>query len=282
MTIYLSYFFYTYFGDYMEVYIDVVILLNFLIDLILILSVALILRRKTNIKKIIKGSLIGGVSILALFLGSNRIVLILIKLITSFLIVVTSFGFRNIGYTIKNMIYLYISSIFLGGTLYMLNLELCYNNEGMIFYHNNMTLNYLILLVVTPIVIYLYIKESKNLKNNYSNYYNIDIYLKDGTKKSMTGYLDTGNKLKDPYKHRPIILVNSKVLDINYLDTNVLLVPYDTLNNHGLLRCIIPDKIYIDNIGYKYNYLIGISNEEIKIDGIDCILHSKLLERGIE
>lgn len=266
----------------MEVYIDVVILLNFLIDLILILSVALILRRKTNIKKIIKGALIGGVSILALFLGSNRIVLILIKIITSFLIVVTSFGFRNIRYTIKNMIYLYISSIFLGGTLYMLNLELCYNNEGMIFYHNNMTLNYLILLVVTPIVIYLYIKESKNLKNNYSNYYNIDIYLKNGTKKSMTGYLDTGNKLKDPYKHRPIILVNSKVLDINYLDTNVLLVPYDTLNNHGLLRCIIPDKIYIDNIGYKYNYLIGISNEEIKIDGIDCILHSKLLERGIE
>ena len=266
----------------MEVYIDVVILLNFLIDLILILSVALILKRKTNIKKIIKGALIGGVSILALFLGNNRIVLILIKLITSLLIVVTSFGFRNILYTIKNIIYLYISSIFLGGTLYMLNLELCYNNEGMIFYHNNMTLNYLILLVVTPIVIYLYVKESKNLKNNYSNYYNVDIYLKDGTKKSMTGYLDTGNKLKDPYKHRPIILVNSKVLDISYLDTNILLVPYDTLNNHGLLRCIIPDKIYIDNIGYKYNYLIGISNEEIKIDGIDCILHSKLLERGIE
>ena len=78
------------------------------------------------------------------------------------------------------------------------------------------------------------------------------------------------------------IKINSKVLDINYLDTNVLLVPYDPLNNHGLLRCIIPDKIYIDNIGYKYNYLIGISNEEIKIDGIDCILHSKLLERGIE
>ena len=194
--------------------------------------------------------------------------------------VVIAFNFMDIKYTLKNVLYLYISSSFLGGVLYMLNLELCYQNEGMIFYHNEMSLNYIIIIALAPFIIYIYIKESKNLKNNYANYYNIDIYLKDGNVKKMTAFLDTGNHLIDPYKNRPIILVNKKVLDVSYLDTNVLLVPYDSLNNHGLLRCIIPDKIYIDKVGFRYNYLIGIANSDIKIDGIDCILHTKLLERN--
>jgi len=264
----------------MEVYIDVVILLNFLIDLILIISVALILRRKTNFKKMIKGALIGGLSILCLFISSNKLIMLIIKFLTAFLIVITSFGYRDIKYTLKNILYLYLSSTILGGFLYMMNLELCYNNEGILFYHNNMSLNYIFLLIVSPIIIFTYIKECRNLKNNYSNYYNISIYLKEGKVIDMTAFLDTGNKLIDPYKHRPIILVNSKILNIDYLDTNILMVPYDTLNNHGLLKCIIPEKIYIEGIGYKSNYLVGITNEEIKIDGIDCILHSKLLERN--
>ena len=264
----------------MKVYIDVVIILNFLIDLILILSVAIVLRRKTNIKKLIMSSIIGSLSLCLLFLIKSNITLLLVKVISSIVMVVIAFNFRDIKYTLKNILYLYISSAFLGGVLYMLNLELCYQNEGMIFYHNEMSLNYIIIIVLAPFIIYIYIKESKNLKNNYANYYNVDIYLKDGNVKKMTAFLDTGNHLIDPYKNRPIILVNKKVLDVSYLDTNVLLVPYDSLNNHGLLRCIIPDKIYIDKVGFRYNYLIGIANSDIKIDGIDCILHTKLLERN--
>jgi len=90
----------------MEVYIDVVILLNFLIDLILIISVALILRRKTNFKKMIKGALIGGLSILCLFISSNKLIMLIIKFLTAFLIVITSFGYRDIKYTLKNILYL--------------------------------------------------------------------------------------------------------------------------------------------------------------------------------
>ena len=117
------------------------------------------------------------------------------------------------------------------------------------------------------------------IKNTYGNYYNIDIYLKDKTKTSLTGYLDTGNHLTDPYKNRPIILVNKDKINFNY--DNILLVPYDTLNNHGLLKCIIPDKIFIDTVGVKTNFLIGLSEEKINIEGVDCILHSSLMERTI-
>ena len=135
----------------MKVYIDVVIMLNFLIDLILILSVAIVLRRKTNIKKLIMSSIIGSLSLCLLFLIKSNITLLLVKVISSIVMVVIAFNFRDIKYTLKNVLYLYISSSFLGGVLYMLNLELCYQNEGMIFYHNEMSLNYIILLLLLPL-----------------------------------------------------------------------------------------------------------------------------------
>ena len=56
-----------------------------------------------------------------------------------------------------------------------------------------------------------------------------------------------------------------------------LLVPYNSINNNGLLRCIKVLKIEIDNKEYK-NVLVGLSMNNISIDGIDCILNNKLLE----
>ena len=248
----------------LKVYIDLVILLNFLIDLILIFSVALILRRQTNLKKIIRGALTGSLSIISLLFNINPIILIILKV-----------------YTIKNVFYLYTSSIILGGFLYMLELELCYRNEGMLFYHNGLKLNFIVLLFLSPIIICFYIKQARELKDNYSKYYNIDIYLKDGSISELTAFLDTGNKLVDPYFKRPIILVNKDKISFDYNNENILIVPYDSLNNHGLLKCIVPDKIYIDKIGIKKNFLIGISEDKIRMDGIDCILNTKLLEEDI-
>jgi len=187
--------------------------------------------------------------------------------------------FESIKYTLQNIFYLYTLSIILGGGIYLISIEVISKYSELSFLSNGIYLNFIILLVFSPLIIYVYIKQIKQIKNVYSNYYNIDIYLKDNTKTSLTGYLDTGNHLVDPYKNRPIILVNKNKIDFNY--DNILLVPYDTLNNHGLLKCIVPDKIYIDSVGIKKNFLIGISEEDINIEGVDCILHSSLMERTI-
>lgn len=263
------------------VYIDVVLLLNFLIDLILIFSVALILRRKTNLVKIIRGGLFGSLSIISLLFNINSFWLIIFRFIIAIIIVIIVFGYKDIKFTIRNVFYLYTSSVVLGGVLYMLELELCYKNKGMLFYHNGLELNFSVLLLLSPIIIFFYVKQARELKENYSKYYNIDVYLKNGNVLELNAFLDTGNKLIDPYFKRPIILINKDIIDFSYNDDNILIVPYDSLNNHGLLKCIIPDKIYIDNVGIRNNFLIGLSEDDIKIDGIDCILNSKLLEEDI-
>jgi len=263
----------------MKVYIEVVLLINFIIDFILLFGVCLILRRQTTLKRLILSSLVGSITMICMFFNLSGLSLFLIKLFTSFIMVVICCDFKSIKYTLKNIFYLYTLSIVLGGGIYLLSIEIISKYSKLSFLSNGVYINFIVLLVFSPLIIFIYVKQIKQIKNTYSNYYNIDIYFKDKTKTSLTGYLDTGNHLTDPYKNRPIILVNKDKINFSY--DNILLVPYDTLNNHGLLKCIVPDKIYIDNVGIKTNFLIGISEEEINIEGVDCILHSNLMERTI-
>ena len=265
----------------MKIYVDLVIILNFLVDLLLLFGVAIILRRQTTLKRLLLGAFIGGLTILSMFIEMDSISLFLVKIVISIIMCLVTFGYRNIRYTLNNLFYLYTSSIILGGGMYLINLECSYKYEGLMFYYEGLSVNLVVLLVMSPVIIYAYIKQGINLKNNYANYYNIDIYLDSGEVISATSFLDTGNKLEDPYKRRPIILLNKDKIKVDYEFHRLLLVPYDSLNNHGLLRCIIPKSIYIQGVGFRNNLLVGISNEEIMIDGVDCILSPKLLEKGV-
>lgn len=259
----------------MKIYIDLVLLLNLGFDFLLLLSVSLILRRNVPIYKLLIGAFIGSISVLTLFIKINTLELFILKIIISILMVLSSFKYKSLKYTIKNLIYLYLSSIILGGSLYLLNIEMTYQNNGIIFYKNKMSINFIILVILSPIIIYIYIKECKNLKNNYSNYHKVEINIKN-KKISCTGFLDTGNKLKDPYKKRPIILINNNYL--SKLDLNKIMVPAHTIMGTKLIECIKINELYIDNKKIKKEVLLGIIDKKIKIDGIDCLLHYKILE----
>lgn len=262
----------------MKIYLDLIFILNFGFDFLLLLVVGIVLRRSATIKRLLLGALTGGLSIFILFFNINSFELFLLKIIISIFMVIISFKYRNLKYTGYNLFFLYTASLLLGGFLYFLNVEFSYKQDGLIFYHNGLSINWILLLIVSPIILYVYIKQAFNLKNNYSNYYQIDIYFKDGSQKQLSAFLDTGNQLIDPYKKRPIILVNKKEVINRYSDSDIVLVPYETLNNHGLLKCIIPEKVFILGVGMKKNVLLGISEKDIRIDGVDCILHSKLME----
>lgn len=253
-------------------------MLNLLFDFILLTAVGLVLRRNVSIKKIFLGSFIGALSIFLLFIPLTTLSLFIYKLITSIIMVIIAFGFKDIKYTSKNVLFLYTISMILGGFLYYLNLEFSYKNEGIIFFSHGLSINVIVLIIISPLIVYIYIRQALELKNHYSHYYKVDLYFKDGTIKKLNGFLDTGNNLYDPYNNRPIILVDAKEINFELNEYNSLLVPYETINNHGLLKCIMVDKVYIVGIGEKRNVLVGVSKEKIKIDGINCILHSKLLE----
>ena len=255
----------------MKLYLDLIFLINIWFDFLLLMSVSILLKRNITIKKIIIGSIIGGLTIFILFFNLNNIELFLFKILVSILMIISTFSFKDLKYTLTNLGYFYLSSIILGGGLYLINNSFSYSSNGILMYHDGFSFNYLFLIIISPVIIIFYIKNNLKLKDNYSNYHKVDIVY-DKKVYHLNGYLDTGNNLYDPYKKRAIILVK---LNINYNLEDVIYTPYESLNHKGLVKCLKPDKIYVDKHEFK-NYLIGLSDDKFKIDGINCILHSNM------
>lgn len=268
-------FYYAIFGDNMKVYLDILFFLNFAFDFLLLTSVSLLLRRNAKLKRLLLASLIGGLSIFLLFLPLNSFSLFLWKIGISTLMTLIAFGYKDFSYTFKNILYLYMTSIVLGGVLYFLNVTFSYKQEGLVFYHNGLSINFIVLLLLSPIILKMYVKELRHLKNHYSHYYEVTLYL-EGKKYIMTAFLDTGNHLKDPYTKKPILLVYNKKLLENIRAP--ILVPYETASGSSMLSCIKGEKIVIKGIGERKNCLIGLLQQKIGIDGVDCILQEQILE----
>ncbi len=264
----------------MKIYVDLVLLLNFGFDLLLLFGVGILLRRQTTLKRLVLGALLGSVTIFSMFVSVSSFMLFFIKILISIGMVLVTFGYHDIKYTCRNLFFLYTSSILLGGFLYFLNLEFSYKNEGLVFYFHGLSINVIVLIILSPVIVYAYVKQGMMIRNQYSNYYNIDIYLRNGNVIPATAFLDTGNHLEDPYKKRPILLLNQNMMKIDYQKDTVLLVPYDALNHHGLLKCVVPDKVFIQGVGFRSDFLLGLANDEIKMEGIDCIMGCRLLERS--
>lgn len=262
----------------MKIYLDMVLIINFIFDFLLLLSVSLILKRNTKVNRIILGAFIGSFTILCLFIKMTSFTLFCFKAVISIFMILVSFGYRDIKYTIKNILYLYLLGIVLGGFLYFLNIQFSYKNNGIIFYHNGLSINIVFLIIVSPIILYIYIKQYKLLKVNYNQYYKLNLYLNENEVLNLNAFLDTGNKLVDPYKKRTIILLDKRKILFDINEFKMVLVPYKTVNGDGLLKCIKVKKVDIDGIGIKTNFLVGLLDFNISIDGVDCIINNKLLE----
>lgn len=250
----------------MKIYIELIVLTNFLIDFNILYIVNKLLKRNSSIKKIILAGLFGNITLIFLFINISSFFLFLIKILLAILMSIIAYCFKNIKYTLNNVTYIYMISTIFGGILYFLKANL-----------NNNSLYIKLILCLIPILTIEIIKYLNQLKSNYKYYYQIKINFKNNKNIELNSFLDTGNKLIDPYTNKGIILV-----DINKIKNLVkirspIYVPFKALNNTGLIKCVKPVSIEINGQVFN-NYLIGLSEQSFNIDGIDCILNYKLLE----
>lgn len=260
----------------MKIYIDLVLIVNFILDLILLMSVNFILRRNVSMKRLVLGSFIGNITLILLFIKMSNLLFIIFKLVTSILINVCAFGYKDFRYTTKNITYFYLVSVLLGGGIYFLKNQFAYSNKGLIFMEQDIGWCYGIVFSLGIFMFFKYVKSFKELDSHYSNYYNCKIYFDEENILEVNAFLDTGNKLKDPYSNKSIILVQEEMIDKSK-DYTMLYVPYHSLNSRGLLMCYKAWKI---EIGGKYcdKFLVGLSKDNFFIDGINCIINNKIME----
>ena len=210
---------------------------------------------KSNIR-LLFGSSVGTLSTFILFVNISNLELYILKILLSIIIILISFGKNNI---FVNTFYFYLISIIIGGILYLFDLT------------SNLYFNYLLLILFSPVIIYILIKELNKHRLNINDKYIVEITLGKKIYK-LEGFIDTGNRLISPIKKEPVILVN---IELNY--NNVIYIPYKALNTEGIIPCIKADKVKINNKIIN-NYLIGLAHDKFVIDGMNCILPNKLKE----
>lgn len=238
------------------IYIDELIMLNFIIDFLILKTTSSILKLNTKTSRLIISSIVGEISLLYLFVSFNNIELTLFKLLIGIIMNLISFGYINLKDFIKNLLYFYMFSFFLGGTLYYLKIE------SLVKY------KYYILLI--PIIMNILKKLTYNLKNILKLRHKVTIYLKNGNVLYLNGYMDTGNTLVDPYTNKNVIIINKDIKE------KFFLVPFKTIENSSLLKCFKPKKVYIDGIGERNDIVVGVTNK--KFNGFNCLLNYNLME----
>lgn len=266
-------------GDGMKLYLDVLFFLNMGFDFLLLMTVSYLLNRKASFKRLLLGAFFGGSTIFILFLPLNSFTLFLYKVVVSIGMILLTFSYRDLKYTLKNLFYLYMTSIVFGGFLYFLNTEFSYKQVGLIFYHEGLSINFIFLIVFSPIILYLYVKQMKWLKEERSYYHSFSILFDESFKRiEGVSFLDTGNQVVDPYQNRPVILLDKRkfIYDLNRF--KMILVPITTASGSALLPCIQPKEIQIDGKVVKQKILIGLLEEKISLDGVDAILSLKVME----
>lgn len=240
----------------MKVYIDLIIIINFFYDFLIISATSTLLKRNVPILRIIISSILGEISIVTLFISFDKLILILFKILLSILMVYISFGRHKF---LESIFYFYVITIILGGSSYL-------------FGGDTYITNVILLMLISPVIITLYIKSIREHKSKLNCLY--DVILIEGSESyKFNGYLDTGNKLIDPITKLPVIMINK---ELNIDAKKKFLVPYKVINNESILECIKVDKVLVD--GKCINVLLGLCEKSIFKDNIDVILNDSLRE----
>lgn len=241
----------------MEIYIEWIFILNYLLDFIILYGTKRLLNYRVKVNRLLLGSLFGACSIYFLFISISSFYLFLIKIIMAIIIIIITFGFKNF---FKNLFYFYFISICIGGSIYLLDIQ------------SNYTLTMIMIFVLSIFIIFILYYELNIYKNVDSYRYIVKIYYHNKLYE-LEGFLDTGNMLKSPYSGDSILLV-----DINIPSKRFIYIPFKALNNTGVIPCIRPDRVVINNTLFN-NCLIGLAKDKFSFNHCSCILPNKFKEK---
>lgn len=262
----------------MKIYLDYIFFINFLFDFILLLGVSIILRRNVSKFRLFLGSLFGGVSFFIIFFNMSSFMFFILKMFLAVIMLIITFSYKDLKYTMNNFIYLIILSVLVGGFLYLINIEIGYSHVGMLFFTNGKSLNMILLIFITILLVIIYSKYIKRYKKDNKNRFKTNLYI-DNKEYKLNGFLDTGNELF--YFNKPCLILN-KIKKIDLSSFNTIHIPFTTINSKGLMKGFIAPRVFIEDYGFYENVVVALSNDKFRLGGADIILNINLLEGKYE
>jgi len=243
------------------VYVDVLILVNFIVNLFIMHVTVQTLRKRVKFMWICLSSFVGSLYVLTVVYPQLKYLSYTpFKILIVIVMMLIVFREKNILIIIKASLIFILYSVLLAGMCLFIQIS---NNKNMSF--DVIIINFpyeklLLSVMIIYILLYRIIIFIQDRKKILTLIYNIDIINK-GYKKTVRAFLDTGNELREPATNLPVLIVERNILSEVILEKdNMYYIPYTVLNGtKGRL------------VGYKPEY-INIHIDKKNIETRDVII----------
>ncbi|MEH6940538.1 sigma-E processing peptidase SpoIIGA [Bacillus sp. JJ722] len=230
----------------MVAYIDLIILLNWCFDSLLLYWTSILLKRKTSFRRIVLGGGIG--SILILFFFSpfyNWANSVFVKILFSLLMIFITFGFYRLKTFLKASAMFYFITFLTGGILlgfhFLFSFEFLAADTTYFYTPKSYgdPVSWLFVLGGFPAA-WIYSKrifgemEMTNLL--HEGILNVEIKIKDCFL-TCTGFIDTGNQLYEPITNTPVMILSVSQLQ-ERIPKDVMELLQETISSNNISKSI--------------------------------------------
>jgi len=289
----------------LEVYLDIVILENVVINYLILLVTARFSKNKVSSLRLLAGAAVGAlyVALMLLMPSMKFYTTVLAKVLLSFAMVAVSFSFKRIGSFMKSLAIFYATTFLFAGAVF----AFIFINGGGSFIRNGVIMtgvslmnarsSQIILAIAFAMillkVIWEYVRE-RFLKEKTL----VQIIIAFGQKTvGLCALVDTGNSLHDPLTNKPVVVVEFSAIkellpeeirkifemesenDLKTVTDAIIsspwfsrfrLIPFTSLGKeNGML------------IGFKADYIeIGDENEKRGVNDVTVGIYNKTLSRN--
>ncbi len=242
---------------YIELYLDVLFLVNFMMDFIILLIAKEILKCDVKLSNILVGAFLGGgLTCVVYVVPMHSVVRILLfHGVINVVMITVGLKIRSLGMLVKGILVLYIGSFLLGGVIQYFNQ---YVRLGSLYFAM-VVFSYFLVKGIWRFIC--------ALRSYQEKWCEVEIYFKDSHIK-VKAIIDTGNTLVDPYTNKPVSILDKEYkakLELETLKDTVRYIPYHSIGGEGVLLAFKAKKVHI--IGNKNLWIqqpiIALSNEKI-------------------
>ncbi len=218
----------------MVIYLDTLLLENFIVNYFLLYLTSQTVRIKPRISNLILSGILGALYVITKIYPSLVIFTsIIFKIVVACIMIFVVFNKKNILFYIKALFIYMLYSMVLAGVCFFIQL----NQEN---YMGDFSISYNFAykkLMIALIIIYLvidrlviYIKDRKDLD---SFIFAVDI-VDSNFQKKVLAFLDTGNELREPVTNLPVMILEKKYYsDFKIDEKDIFYIPYEVINGSG-------------------------------------------------
>ncbi|WP_010172291.1 sigma-E processing peptidase SpoIIGA [Bacillus coahuilensis] len=298
----------------MVVYLDIIWLLNFLVDSMLLALTALFLKRSVKLWRFFIGGFIGSIILISYFMEGLSFLLHPVgKIVVSIFMVLATFGYKRWKYFVQSLGMFYFLSFLAGGMIigshYFIQWDkslLHAVSKGSVQGFGD-PISWVFVLLGFPVIWYFSQSQREQIQIiniQYDQLVTVKIKIID-ISITVKGLVDSGNQLVDPLSKSPVMIVSiqniqeqfhplfvewckdeeqfnlPEQLEDQWLE-RVRLIPAKSIGKeHQMLKAFKPDLIEIMTNDQSYvvkKGLVSFTTRALSADDVfDCIVQPKMV-----